>query len=136
MATASDLFKPFYRAFLAAVRRRLGVYLPYSEADPHVLLEGLKAVGCDPIDTVVFVDFTGTDLNPEIASGSVAAMFDQLNWAAVWARIVFQGSAYPTKKPADAGGCILVPRDEWKTSRRRARMFCAQWYDRLRGLRR
>ena len=120
-ATVSDLFNPIFRAFLAPSRPRLGVYVPYADVDPALLLEGLKVVGCDPADAVIFIDFTGADLNPTIAPGSVAAIFDQLNEAAVWARLVFQGSAYPKKNPADAGGYALVPRDEWKTFNAAAR---------------
>lgn len=114
-AMVSDLFNPIFRAFLTGSRPRLGVYVPYSEVDPALLLEGLKAVGCAPYDAVIFIDFTGADLNPAIAPGSVAAIFDQLNEVAVWARLVFQASAYPKENPADAGGYALVPRDEWKT---------------------
>lgn len=121
VASVSDLFNPIFRLFLAPARPRLGIYLPYSEVNPTILLEGLKAIGCDPADAVVFIDFTGTDLNPTIAAGSVAAIFDRLNEAAVWARLVFQGSAYPKKNPADAGGYALVPRDEWKTFHAAAR---------------
>lgn len=115
VATVADLFNPVYRDFLRSASPRLGVYLPYSEVEPDVLLEGLRAIGASPQDTVVFVDFTGTDLTPSLAAETVAGIFDYLNESAPWARIVFQGSAFPAKNPADAGGDKLIPRDEWKT---------------------
>ena len=115
VATVNDLFNPVYSTFLRSTSPRLGVYVPYSEVEPENLLEGLRAIGSSPQDTVVFVDFTGTDLTPEIAAGSVAGILDYVNECAVWARIVFQGSAFPAKNPVDAGADKLVPRDEWKT---------------------
>lgn len=106
---------PIYKGFLRAQSPRLGVYVRFSEVEPDTISKGLQEVGARPEDTVVFVDFTGADLTPEIAAGSVAGVFDFLNECAVWARIVFQGSAFPAKNPADAGADKLVPRDEWKT---------------------
>lgn len=114
VATVTDLFNPTFRNFLRASRPRIGIYLPYEDVDTAVLLEGVKAVDCVPEDCVLFLDFTGAPLEVDGVAASLAAIFDSLGTAARWGRMVFQGSAFPTKNPADHGGHSLVPRREWQ----------------------
>lgn len=115
VATVDDLFKPLYRTFKSDGWPKLGVYVPYDDITPDLLRAGLDAVRCSPEDCVVFVDFTGAELSPEIAAGSVRGVFEFLYETAYWGRIIFQGSAFPPTNPAECGGQFFVPRNEWKT---------------------
>lgn len=114
VATVADLFNPLFAHFLRTSRPRIGIYLPYEEIDTATLLEGVKALGCAPEDCVLFLDFTGAPLEVDGVAASVAAIIDELGTAARWGRLVFQGSAFPIKNPADHGGKFLVPRREWR----------------------
>ncbi|MGF1591797.1 MAG: beta family protein [Kiloniellaceae bacterium] len=115
VARQEELKNPIFRNLLGASRPRLGIYVRYDEIDIAELTSGLKMLGCAPQDCTIFVDFTGAELRPELAAGSVAAVLDLVNEAARWGRVVFQGSAFPPTNPADAGKRIFVPRNEWKT---------------------
>ena len=115
VATPDALFNPIYRGFIASGWPKLGVYVQYDDIDPDKLKAGLDAVGCSSEDCAIFVDFTGAELSPEFAAGSVSAIFDRLNEAALWGRLIFQGSTFPPTNPADHGGLFFVPRNEWKT---------------------
>lgn len=85
----------------------------YDELDVVETRRMLRAAAIDPAACVLFLDFTGAVLDPEIAAGSVAAIMDIADQIGRWQRIVFQASNFPSKNPADSGGDELVPRDEW-----------------------
>lgn len=114
VATTEDLNNPLYKDFLRHSSPRIGIYLPYEEIDPSALLKAVKGIGCIPEECVLFVDFTGVPFELTEVAGSVAGIFDELGTIAQWGRIIFQGSAFPAKNPADHGGKCLVPRHEWR----------------------
>jgi len=115
VARVSDLTNPVYRELIKTTTPRLGVYVSYEDIDPEALISGVQSIGCSPEQCVIFVDFTGADLEPERAAGSVGFVFDLLGESAPWNRIVFQGSAFPTTNPAQHGQSILIPRNENKS---------------------
>lgn len=115
VATLTELQNPIYRAFICSTWPKLGVHVGYDEIDRDLLAKGMETIGCSPQDCFIFVDFTGADLTPNIATDSVSGIIELLRDIAPWGRIVFQGSAFPTTNPADPGGQLLVPRNEWKT---------------------
>ncbi|MBP2236343.1 hypothetical protein J2Z31_002857 [Sinorhizobium kostiense] len=114
VATVKDLFNPIYRDFLRSSAPRIGIYLPYEDVDVDSLLKGVKAIGCETTECALFVDFTKAPLSVEGVSGSVAGVFDMLGTAAQWARIIFQGSNFPTKNPAENDSQCSIPRSEWQ----------------------
>ena len=115
VATPEALFNPTYKDFIARGWPKLGVYVQYDDVEPDRLKVGLDTIGCIPQDCATFVDFTGAELSPDIAAGSVSAVFDLLNETALWGRMIFQGSVFPPINPADHGSQFFVPRNEWKT---------------------
>ncbi|WP_429923195.1 beta family protein [Agrobacterium vitis] len=114
VASVKDLLNPIFRNFLRRNVPRIGIYLPYEDIDTDLLLKAVEAVGCKPSDCVLFVDFTKAPLSVEGVSGSVAGVFDTLGGAAQWARIIFQGSSFPTKNPAENDKQVSIPRYEWE----------------------
>lgn len=114
VATVDDLHNPIYRTFLRSIPPRIGIYLPYEEVDPDAVIKAVNAIGCAPQDCVIFLDFAGAPFEMDGVAGSVASLFDTLDTKARWGRIVFQGSSFPSKNPADHGGKCLVPRREWQ----------------------
>jgi hypothetical protein len=121
VATVSALHNPIYRGFLRPAWPRLAIHLPFGEVDGDALRAGLAAIGCRAEDCVVFLDFTGADLTPDLAVGAVSGTIDSLAEIAPWGRIVFLGSNYPTTNPAPDDGEVSVPRNEWLTYQRAAK---------------
>lgn len=113
--TLSQLQNPVWQKFLRQNAPRLALHLPFEELDEGALTEGLKAIGCRAEDVDVFFDFTGAPFDMDDIAASVAGQFDALAEIAPWRRIIFQGSAFPVKNPAEEGKDISVPRNEWNT---------------------
>jgi hypothetical protein len=113
VATIKDLRNPLFRQIQCRQIPKLGIVVGYEEADPEALSQGLAAAGITASDCVLFIDFTGAPLEPEIAAGSIAGIFDMLYEVGPWHRMVFQGSNFPAKNTADPGKTKLIPRDEW-----------------------
>lgn len=130
VAQVSDLADPTYRKIIGATSPRFGIYMPYEDIDPDALISAVQNIGVSPQDCVIFVDFTGADLEPERAAGSIGFVFDLLGECAPWNRIVFQGSVFPTANPAEHGQSILIPRNEYK-SFVAAREECSVSVDRI-----
>jgi hypothetical protein len=110
---ASELGRPLYRGLLVEARPRAAIHLPFEEMDPDALRSGLRSLGCVAEDCVVFLDFTGAVLDPELATDVVSGALADLAEIAPWSRIVFQASNYPKSNPAEDGGQAVVPRHEW-----------------------
>ncbi len=91
-----------------------GIYLDFEEADPSMVLEGIKSQGLRSEECVLFVDFTGAPLGEDFAP-AIAEIFDQLDGVARWRRIVYQASAYPEKLPVGADEQTKIGRTEWTT---------------------
>jgi hypothetical protein len=113
--TLSQLQNPVWQRLLRPTAPRVAIHLPYEQLDEVALIEGIKALGCRAEDVDVFLDFTGVPFEMEDVSASVAGQFDALAEIAPWRHIIFQGSAYPVKNPAEEGKDADVPRNEWTT---------------------
>lgn len=68
IATVSDLKNPLFRELINATVPRLGIFDHYEGFDAEQLVVDVSKLGCLPQDCVVFVDFSGADLNPELAA--------------------------------------------------------------------
>ena len=112
--TIADLSNPARQALLREGAVRAGIYMDFEEADPTVLLEGLEKSGLKSVQCVLFVDFTGAPLGADFAP-AIGEIFDQLDSAARWSKIVYQASAFPEKLPVGANERTLVARAEWTT---------------------
>ena len=115
VATLEDLTQGKYRDFVRSSWPKIGAYVSYEDIDPIRLESGLRETGVAAEDCIIFVDFTGADLSPNIATDSVSAVLELLSEVSRWGQIVFLGSNYPTKNPAPSGGEIYIPRNEWIT---------------------
>ena len=114
VSSIQDLHNPLFREFLCETGPvKLSIVVDYEQADPEVISAGLNAVGVLAQKCVLFVDFTGATLKPEIAAGSISGIFGTLNEIGPWHRIVFQGSNFPETNPPEYGKNKFVPRDEW-----------------------
>ena len=80
--------------------------------------EGIKALGISAQDCEIFVDFTGAELEPDIATDSIAGTLETVADVAPWGAVIFQASNFPTTNPAEDGETVEVPRHEWEIFRR------------------
>lgn len=113
VARLEDLRNPLYQEFMCRSAIKIAVLITYEEIDVDVIREALVAAGVSASDCVLFIDFSGAPLDPELAAGSVAAIFDLADQVGRWQRIIFQASNFPSKNPAAHGGDELIRRDEW-----------------------
>jgi len=113
VARLADLINPLFRKLRVDGPTRLAVLVGYEEADRETIAGAMTAAGLQASDCVIFVDFTGAPLDPEIATGSVSGVLDLIGEVGLWQRIVFQGSSFPKKNPAEPGKIELTPRHEW-----------------------
>ncbi|TIL82645.1 MAG: hypothetical protein E5Y89_04205 [Mesorhizobium sp.] len=113
VARLTDLVNPLFRNLRCDGPIKLSVLVGYEEADEEAIAEALKTARLEASDCVIFVDFTGAPLDPEIATGSVSGVLDRVGEVGLWQRIVFQASNFPNKNPAAPGETELIPRHEW-----------------------
>lgn len=112
--TIADLTNPARQALIRDGDVRTGIYMDFEEVDPATLVEAVKKAGLRPEHCVLFVDFTGAPLGADFAP-AIGEIFDQLDGAARWNKIVYQASAYPDKLPVGANERTLIARAEWTT---------------------
>lgn len=112
--TIADLSNPARQALLRDGTVRAGIYMDYEETDPASLLEKLKQAGLRSQECELFVDFTGAPLGEDFAP-AIGEIFDRLDAAARWGKIVYQASAYPEKLPVGPDERTLIARAEWTT---------------------
>ncbi|MDF2231576.1 beta family protein [Albimonas sp. CAU 1670] len=110
-----ELHNPVKRRLLRPGEVRAAIYLGFEDAaDPDEVLEGVRSLGLQPQECVLFVDFTETALG-EDAAPSIAEIFDRLDEVGPWSKIVYQASAYPAKLPVGPNEKTLIARLEWTT---------------------
>jgi len=112
--TIADLSNAARRALLPKGPLRAGIYIDFEEAAPAALLEGIEQARLCPNECVLFLDFTGAPLGEDFAP-AIAEIFDQLDGAGRWSKIVYQASAYPEKLPIGPNENTLIKRSEWTT---------------------
>lgn len=113
VARLSDLTSRLYNEFMQRSGLRIAVLVKYEEVEVDAIRAALESAGVRASECVLFIDFSGAPLDPEIAAGSIAGMFDLADQVGRWRRIIFQGSNFPSKNPADHGENELIRRDEW-----------------------
>jgi len=78
----------------------------------------LSKIGLIASDCAVFSDFSDADLSDHsLVAPIIRAALEQLQEYAEWQLIVFQGTHYPEKNPANPGQTIIHPRNEWRAWR-------------------
>lgn len=79
-------------------------------------------MGLKPSECAVFADFTDADLsNHLLVAPIIRSALEQLQTFAQWQLVVFQGTHYPEKNPAEVGQTITYPRNEWRAWREAVR---------------
>jgi hypothetical protein len=74
----------------------------------------LEQIDLTPERCLVIADFHDADLSlPEIVAPIISGALQDLQSAAPWQQIVFQGTNFPETNPATPGAHHLVPRNEW-----------------------
>lgn len=131
LVLASDLLEDNVGAFRAAANHpgaiKLGIVIPYDDlVDAEVLnrvIDKLVTIGLSPAQCLVTADFSKADFTqPEFVADVIAGVLDLLTASAMWKQIVFQGTNYPKKNPAEPGGYYQVPRNEWIAWRRAVKL--------------
>jgi len=78
----------------------------------------LAALGIAMTDCVVLADFADADLSdPDRAAPIIQFALEQLQEIGQWQRIIYQGTHYPEKNPADPNQTVVWPRNEWQAWR-------------------
>lgn len=74
----------------------------------------LEELGVAPEECAVVIDFCDADLSsPEFAEPIIRYGVELVQEVGPWCRIIFQGTGFPEKNPAEDGGRCLVRRSEW-----------------------
>ncbi|SEG79860.1 beta family protein [Bosea lathyri] len=113
VARLADLRSPLYKEFMCRSALKIAVLVTYEEVDVDAIREALAMARVAAEECVLFIDFSGAPLDPEIAAGSIAGIFDLADQVGRWQKIIFQASNFPSKNPAVHGGDELISRDEW-----------------------
>ena len=115
-----------YRNACALGPIRLGIVVPSGDLVGRdgllPLLDHLTAMGLSPSDCAVIADFADAEFGqPEIVAPVIGGALELLQEVGLWRLVVFQGTNYPDRNPADHGGSCVVPRTEWMAWRRAVR---------------
>lgn len=85
--------------------------------DPNfgrLLSSALSWLGLQYRDCAIIADFSDSDFSvPDYVTPIISGAFEQLQDLGDWQHIIFQGTHYPEKNPADPGETTLCPRNEW-----------------------
>ena len=92
---------------------KIGLRLTFDDFDIAAAIESIRALYCRPEDCALFIDFVGAELDPIIATDTVAGILDHVAQSARWWKIIYQASNYPDKNPAKDGETVFIPRHEW-----------------------
>ncbi|WP_322048272.1 beta family protein [Paraburkholderia sp. J67] len=78
------------------------------------LSAAIEQLGLSASECAVIADFYDSDFTtPDHVAPIVAGALEQLQDLGQWKHIIFQGTHYPEKNPADHGSSKLWPRNEW-----------------------
>jgi hypothetical protein len=122
VAELSDLegtrFQAFKDAIDATAQLKLALRIGLEDLSDHKLRERLQRV-FDRLriaqnDSIALVEFGDADFSqPDIVAGVIEGACETLEEVGQWNSVVFQGTSYPEKNPADHGTDGLVMRNEW-----------------------
>ncbi|PQV52183.1 beta family protein [Paraburkholderia sp. BL21I4N1] len=74
----------------------------------------LERLGLKVNDCAIIADFFDSDFSlPEHVAPIIGGALELLQDLGPWQQIIFQGTYYPEKNPADHGSSMLWPRNEW-----------------------
>ena len=83
------------------------------------LLRHLEAMRLSPSDCSIIADFSDSDFtDADIVAPIIGGALELLQEMGVWGQVVFQGTNYPDRNPAEPGGSYQVSRNEWKAWRK------------------
>lgn len=97
---------------------QFGIVISSSDIDDQEALSktlhALTCLGLSAQNCLVIADFHDADLSlPGIVAPIIGAALEALQVLAPWKQVVFQGTNYPEKNPADEKLSCLVARSEW-----------------------
>jgi hypothetical protein len=129
LVTVNDLLRNDIAAYRAVVDHRstlkFGVVFSSDDLDDDLLAQVMRAfdrLGIHAEECVAIADFQDSDFTkPDVVAPIIAGVLDTLQYSAPWQQIVFQGTSYPQRNPAEPGGHALVPRNEWISWRKAVR---------------
>jgi Beta protein len=115
-----------YQAACAPGPLRLGVVVPSGDLVGRdgllPLLDHLAAMGLSPADCAIVADFGDAVFSqPEIVAPVIGGALELLQELGLWRMVIFQGTNYPDRNPANPGGRYSVPRTEWMAWRQAVR---------------
>jgi hypothetical protein len=122
VAKLSDLEGPRFQAFKDAIdvamRLKFALRIGLEDLSDQKLSERLQRIfdrlKIAQSDSIALVEFGDADFSQsDIVAGVIEGAFETLEEVGQWNSIVFQGSSYPEKNPADHGTDEVVMRNEW-----------------------
>ena len=127
LVALDDLHADGIAAYKAALSQegvvRFGLVVSSGDlADNEQIKRGvgmLDRLGLTPEQCVIIADFHDADFSqPDFVAPVIGGVLETLQSLARWQQIIFQGTNYPEKNPAESGSYYVVPRNEWIAWRR------------------
>lgn len=118
--TLGDALGPRQAAFRSVLHPgpiHAALRIKFDEVDgdlPAHLASALSAMGLTDQRCVILADFSEADFAaPDVVGEIAQGVLEDLQAIGRWPAVVFQGSNYPVKNPADDNGSCKVARNEW-----------------------
>lgn len=97
---------------------RFGLVVSSGDVDNREILvraiEAMDRMSLSAERCAVLVDFHDADLSAaDLVAPVIGGALDDLRSLAPWRSVIFQGTNFPEKNPADHASSVLVPRNEW-----------------------
>jgi Beta protein len=107
----------FRRVLAMESATKIAIRIESGEIDRDLLgrvAEAMSALGVTPSDCIVLADFSDADFTDAVAVANTAqAALEDLQGIGRWRQVVFQGTNYPEKNPAESNNDATIPRNEW-----------------------
>lgn len=121
VATLSDMLGVRGRAFQQALAdempSRLAIRVESGELDKELderVATAMSAFGLTPEACTLMLDFSDADMTDSEAVASViVGALESVQEIGLWHEVVFQGTNYPERNPAEDNSSTMVPRNEW-----------------------
>ena len=85
--------------------------------------EALNGLGLTPADCAVIADFSAAEFSdPDIVAPIIGGALETLQEFGAWQLIIFQGTHFPEKNPADHDSVEIWPRNEWHAWRKAVKL--------------
>lgn len=117
----TDALGPRVAAFRLSLARegqaKAAIRVESGEMDREIrskLTAAISALGIGPERCSVVVDFSDADFSDAPAAANIIqATFEGLQGMGRWRDLIFQGTNFPERNPAEPDGIVVVPRNEW-----------------------